>query len=265
MPRPISACRLPCGSSRPLLSALVGMVLVAVPLLPRAQALPAAAAAASGQPSAAVAEQAARQAAERILRAVQSRDANGYFALLAPNPQRVTSPSMVAKVFSGLPKLLSWKIGTIEPGLDSSSVLINLKTSAGPREVLLIVDGQGRMENFTINARDQAAEVVVREFINDLNRGNFVSASSHLSPALLEDIPQPVLQKKWLNLQLITGNFQRVKKIWQAANNSTMKLVIVTAQFNRLTDNLFVTLNDKNQIISVDFPTDPNMPASTSP
>lgn len=265
MPRPIPARWLPCGCRWPLLAASAGLTLLAGAPTPPAQALPAAAAGVSGPSSAALAEQAARQAAERILRAVQKGDATGYFALLAPNPQRVTSPAMIAKVFRGLPKLQSWRIGAIEPGLDSSSVLIDLKTSAGPREVLLIVDGQGRMESFTINASDQAAEVVVREFINDLSRGNFVSASSHLSPALVEDIPQPALQKKWLNLQTITGNFLRIRKIWQAANDNTMKLVIVTAQFNRLTDNLFVTLNTKNQIVGVDFPADPNTPPASAP
>ena len=40
-----------------------------------------------------------------------------------------------------------------------------------------------------------------------------------------------------------------------------MKLVIATLEFNRLTDNLFVILDDRNQIIGVDFPTEPNAPA----
>jgi hypothetical protein len=40
-----------------------------------------------------------------------------------------------------------------------------------------------------------------------------------------------------------------------------MKLVIVNVEFNRLSDNLFVILDNRNQIIGVDFPTEPNPPA----
>ena len=38
-------------------------------------------------------------------------------------------------------------------------------------------------------------------------------------------------------------------------------LVIVNTEINRLTDNLFVTLDAQNQIIGVDFPTDPSPPS----
>jgi hypothetical protein len=37
--------------------------------------------------------------------------------------------------------------------------------------------------------------------------------------------------------------------------------VIVNTEFNRLTDNLFVTLDSENRIIGVDFPTDPASPS----
>lgn len=218
-----------------------------------------------GQPSAARAEEAARQAAERILTAVRSGDARAYYQLLAPAPQRVSSPALVAKSFRTLPKLLSWQIGEVEPGIDSSSLSVQLLTSAGPREVLLIIDGNGRMERFTINARDEAAEDVVRQFMAALSEGRYVSANSFLSARLQEEISQPVLQRKWLNLQSLTGNFKRVQKIWKAESDTNMKLVIVTTEFNRLTDNLFVLLNSQNQIIGVDFPTDPNPPSDPTP
>jgi hypothetical protein len=69
------------------------------------------------------------------------------------------------------------------------------------------------------------------------------------------------LQQKWFNLQRITGNFVRVKRINRAESTPDMRLVIVNTEFNRLTDNLFVTLDAQNQIIGVDFPTDPAPPS----
>lgn len=205
-------------------------------------------------------EEAARQAAERVLRAVQQRDANAYFVLLAPASRRVSSPAMAAQALARLPRLVSWRIGEIAPGIDSSNVTAFLQTSAGPREVLLVIDDKGLLEGYHVNASDAKAEDVTRAFMSALSQGHFVTANSYLSERLREEIPPPALQRKWLNLQMLTGNYREVKKISRAESNDDMKLVIVTTRFNRLTDNLFVVLDNQNQIISVDFPDAPNPP-----
>lgn len=261
MPRPTALLRLPLRlrGSAALLSLLVASAgLTLLPPALRAQTTTA------RDTTAAMAEQSARQAAERILTAVRNRDANAYFALLAPAPQRVTSPAMAAQALKRLPKLESWTLSEVVPGLDSSSVTAQLRTSEGPREVLLVVDGKGRLEGYHVNVTDAKAEDVVRAFMQALGRGYFVTASSFLSERLREEIPQPVLQRKWQNLQTLTGQFQSVKKITRAESNDQMKLVIVSTKFNRLTDNLYVTLDTSNQIIGVDFPDSPNpAPAAT--
>lgn len=214
--------------------------------------------------TAAMADAAARQAADRILTTVKSRDANAYFALLAPDSQRVSSPAMAARALQRLPQLQSWRISEVVPGLDSSSVTVQLSTSEGPREVLLVVDGKGRLEGYHVNVTDAKAEDVARAFIQALSSGYFVTASSYLSERVREEISPPVLQRKWLALQSITGQFRSVRKITRAESNDQMKLVIVSTQFNRLTDNLYVILDGENQIIGVDFPDSPNPPRAAS-
>ena len=83
-----------------LLAATLAALAAVLPAAARAQpqALPTAAPAVNGAaaPSSALSELRARQAAERILKVVQSRDANARFAQFAPELQRVTSPSMIA-------------------------------------------------------------------------------------------------------------------------------------------------------------------------
>ena len=125
----------------------------------------------------------------------------------------------------------------------------------------MVIDDQGRIDGYHFNVTDQPAEKVVRDFITALSSGHFISASSFLSPLMQEQIPQGQLQQKWLNLQRITGNFVRVKRINRAESTPEMRLVIVNTEFNRLTDNLFVTLDSDNRIIGVDFPTDPAPPS----
>ncbi|KEF43271.1 MAG: hypothetical protein ER33_00570 [Cyanobium sp. CACIAM 14] len=245
--------------------ALIGLTLLLSGLsllAPRgawAQAAPAPMA--SGQPSAALSEAQARAAAERILRTIQKGDAQARFEQFAPALQRVSSPSMVASTMKTQPRLLRWTIRSIQPGYDSSTVEATLFTSAGPRDLLMVIDASGRIEGYHFNVTDQPAEKVVGDFMKALSGGQFISASSFLSPVVQEQISQAQLQQKWLNLQRITGNFVRVKHISRAESTPEMKLVIVNTEFNRLTDNLFVTLDANNQIIGVDFPTDPAPPA----
>jgi len=212
------------------------------------------------QPSSAISEARARSAAERILSALRNGDANARYAQFAPSLQRVSSPSMVAATISRQPKLLRWTITGVVPGVDSSTVEANLITSAGPRQILMVIDANGKLEGYHFNLADKRSEEVVGDFIRALSTGHYISASSFLSPSLQEEISQSQLQAKWQNLQRITGNFVQVKRIAPSESTADMKLVIVTVQFNRLTDNLFVLLDRSNQIISVDFPTDPAKP-----
>lgn len=263
MPRSTALSRLAPSlrGSAGLLSLLATAGLILLPPAPGARAQTST----TRQTTAAMAEQAARQAADRILTAVKSRDANAYFALLAPESKRVSSPAMAARVLQRLPQLQSWRISEVVPGLDSSSVTAQLSTSEGPREVLLVVDAKGRLEGYHVNVRDAKAEDVVRSFMQALSNGYFVTASSYLSERVREEIPPPVLQRKWLTLQSLTGQFRSIRKISRAESNDQMKLVIVTTQFNRLTDNLFVILDGENQIIGVDFPDSPNPPRAAMP
>ncbi|MFM7361045.1 MAG: DUF3887 domain-containing protein [Cyanobium sp.] len=211
--------------------------------------------------SSALSELRAREAAERILRVVQRRDATARFDQFAPSLQRVTSPAMIEATMKTQPDLLSWKITGVEPGFDSSTVEASLVTSKGPRQLTMVINAKGRLAGYHFDASDAPAEAVVRDFITALSRGHYISASSFLSTTLQEEINQQALQSKWQNLQRLTGNFVRVVKVSRAENTPEMKLVIVTTEFNRLTDSLFVTLDSRNQIIGVDFPTQPNPPA----
>ncbi len=215
----------------------------------------------ASEPSSALSEAQARAAAERILRTLQRGDAQARFEQFAPTLQSVSSPSMVAATMKTQPRLLRWTIRSIQPGYDSSTVEATLVTSAGNRDLLMVIDADGKIEGYHFNVTDKPAAEVVGDFIGALSSGHFISASSFLSPQLQEEISQVELQQKWLRLQRITGNFVRVKRISRAESTPDMRLVIVNTEFNRLTDNLFVTLDADNQIIGVDFPTDPSPPS----
>ena len=213
------------------------------------------------QPSAALSEVRARAAAEQILKALKDGDAEARFAQFAPKLQRMSSPALVRSHLQRQPRIQSWTLVSVIPGVESSAVEARLVTSAGPRQLLMIIDDQGRLEGYHFDASDQAAETVARQFVQALIEGRYVYASSFLGPNLQEEIPPAAMQRKWQALQQRTGNVVKVEKVARSEDTSDMKLVLVLTKFNRLRDNIFVILDRRNAIIGVDFPTDPALPS----
>ena len=211
--------------------------------------------------SAAAVEQRARLAADRVLKALRDGDAQARYEQFAPELQRMTSPWLVAMNMRRQPKIRSWEITTVIPGIDSSTVEARLQTSAGERTLLMVIDENGRLAGYHINMADLPAEKVVADFMDALVDGRFVAASSFLSPEMQEEIPPASLQRKWQLLQRRTGNFIKVRRIARSESTADAKLLLVNTQFTRSTDNLFVILDNSNQIVGIDFPTDPQATA----
>ncbi|MEB3257159.1 MAG: DUF3887 domain-containing protein, partial [Cyanobacteriota bacterium] len=188
--------------------------------------------------SSAAVEQRARLAAERVLRAMRDGDAQARYVQFAPELQRMTSPYLVEMNMRRQPKILSWVITSVVPGMDSSTVEARLQTSAGERLVLMVIDDKGLLAGYHINVADQPAEKVVSEFMAAVTDGRFVAATSFLSPELQEEISPAILQRKWHQLQRNTGNFVVVKRVARSESTAELKLVLVNTQFTRTTDNL---------------------------
>lgn len=205
----------------------------------------------------------ARAAAEAILETLRKGDAQARFEQFSDDLKRMTSPSMVAATMKEQPEILSYRVLNVEPGLVNTTVRATLNTSKGPRDVLMVLDEQGKLEGYHINRADRQATEVVRDFMDYLLLGHYISARSFLSATLQEDLTPALIQSRWQNLQRRTGNAVKVKKIALAETGSDQKLVLVNTEFTRLTDNIFVVLDDRNEIVGLDFPLEPAPPSSS--
>lgn len=215
-----------------------------------------AAAAPRPQLSSAQSEARARAAAEEILKALGKGSGLALYRLFSPNLQRMTSPALVKQRLTAMPAVKGWRVGAVEPGLDSNTVATQLQTEAGSRSLLLVIDADGLLEGYHLDASDRPAEAVARQFVEDLGKGRYVAARALLGPQLQEEISAPKLQIKWQNLQRLTGDFEAVNRVLRAESTIDTKLVLVTTRFRRLTDSLFVILDTSNRIVGVDFPND---------
>jgi hypothetical protein len=204
--------------------------------------------------------EAARAAANRILKAVKSRDANLRYSQFSPELKAASSPSMVAATMRTQPQLLSWTLLSVQSGLRSTTVEVSLNTSAGKQELFLVLNSAGQINGYHIDLSDQAPSLVAMKFVKALSTGHFISARSFLSLEMQKEIDVASLQARWQQLQRQTGNFIRIKKAVEAGSTADQHLVLVNTEFNRLSDSLFVILDNNNQIIGVDFPSEPVNP-----
>jgi hypothetical protein len=229
-----------------------------------AQAMPGSAALAQalgsseGRPALSVEQ--ARAAANRILEAVQSGNANLRYSQFSDELKAVSSPSMVETTMRTQPKLLSWKLLSVQGGLRNTTVEASLTTSKGQQELFMVLNGEGKLTGYHVDLSDEAPSLVARKFVTALSQGHFISARSYLSLPMQKDIDPASLQARWQQLQRQTGAFVAIRKVVEAESSEDQKLVLVNTEFNRLSDSLFVILNSNNEIINVDFPSDPITP-----
>jgi hypothetical protein len=242
----------------------LGMLSLATGLSITVAALPGvpggAALAQSGAEQPALSIEAARAAANRILTAVKSLDANLRFSQFSEELKAVSSPSMVAETMRTQPKLLSWTLLSVQGGLRSTTVEASLTTSMGKRELFIVLNPEGKLAGYHLDVTDEAPSAVAKRFVTALSSGHFISARSFLSLPLQQEISASSLQTRWQQLQRQTGEFVRIRKIVVAEGGGDQRLVLVNTEFNRLSDSLFVILNGNNDIIGVDFPSDPIAP-----
>lgn len=242
-------------------TALLGLVLVAGGLLPtlgtpvRAQG-PVNASSGAATTSGGISVSQAIASADRILATLRDGDANARYNQFSDDLKRISSPSMVAATLKQQPRLISWRITQVRRGLSTIGVDVDLRTAVGPRQMLLVLTTDGKLAGYHLERTDQPASAVAQAFVKALSSGNFITANSFLSPSLARDLTPAALQDRWQSLQRLTGLFVATEGAVMAESTPEQKLVLVTTRFNRLTDRLFVILDQDNRIIGIDFPRD---------
>jgi hypothetical protein len=214
---------------------------------------PAAAPAAAGRT---LTKPALRQAARRILEALRQSDARALHALLAEPVRRFTTPLQVQERLASLGGVRSGEIESVVVGADDGTVELRLLTGRGSRDLTLVLDASGSILGWDVDRSQLPAEDIAVTFIRELGAGRYVQARSLLDVQMQQELLPAALQERWLGLQKLTGPFRRVRGSVYVGKDETQQLVLVTTEFGRLTDNLFVILDLKGHVVGVDFPQD---------
>ena len=184
------------------------------------------------------------------------------------SPPSNTKLSTVERVRQRLQRqgpILGSRITDVSTGVDDSTVEAELRGSSGSRPLVLVLDGRGRVLGWELDQNDTPIKQIATNFITSLSEGRVVDARSLLIRDLQDEITPQDLLNRWKDLEKFTRSFQRLRGTVVASEGGPQQLVLVTTQFQRVTDNLFVIFDAQGHIIGVDFPEDPAMPGSPLP
>jgi hypothetical protein len=93
-------------------------------------------------------------------------------------------------------------------------------------------------------------------FVTALVNKDYGLARGYLHPFLKAEVFPTRVQGAWENLLKRTGPVRRIVGIQVRKGSDTdgVDLVLVTIQFEKLTDTLILVFDDQKQIVNVDFP-----------
>lgn len=198
--------------------------------------------------------QQARQAAQAILDALQQRNGTRLYGLMADPIRQATTAARVQSRLNQQKRFDAAFVSGIIPGIDDTTVETRLNTATGSVPLTLVLDPRGKLLAWQLESGTTAIGQRAEAFVRDISANRLVSARSYLALPLQEELSPQAIAKKWADLQQMAGSFVGIRGALVAASGGDQQLVLVTIQFSRLTDNLFVIFDRDGRIIGVDFP-----------
>ena len=98
-------------------------------------------------------------------------------------------------------------------------------------------------------------QTIAEEFVDAMASDDMERARKFLHPILQEELTVEALQQNWQELLAVTGEFQQRLSSSIIENPSTSEtLVLVSIQFENLTDDMLVIFDSEGKTIGFDFP-----------
>ena len=200
----------------------------------------------------------ATKAAQQLLDALQAKDAAGLYAGLSTPLRSTSSEAAVQDRLNRGPKLDGYRINSISRGIDDTTVEAVALLNGGKQEapLLLVLDDSGKLVAWKWIGKTLPIEQSAINFVNDLDAERWVAARYYLDLDFQKEIGPQDLKRKWSKLARTLGGVKEIKSALVASQGGDQQLVLVTIEFGKVTDNLFVIFNRDGRIINVDFSAD---------
>jgi hypothetical protein len=201
-----------------------------------------------------------QQVAERFITLLGKGDYTKARGLLAPSLQSQWSAEKIQQLWE---QDLIKRTGAFQNIIKSKNinainaelVTLDVKFANSQEDIIVTLNPNRQIIGLDL-PETRTVEEISREFVNALVTGDYAKARGYLHPLLkTEEFPQKV-QQQWEEMLKTTGSFKRQVgyNVRKGSGNDGVDVVLVTLQFEKITEDLFLVFDDNKQIVNVDFP-----------
>ena len=124
----------------------------------------------------------------------------------------------------------------------------------GAEDILVILSQDQRIIGIDLPRRGQDIGEMGEEFVDALANNDFALARYNLHPELKRDLSVADIERRWNEIQSITGRLERRFAAEVRRGSGIYDVVIVPVEFENVTDDLLITFDIKRRIVGIDFP-----------
>ncbi|MGH7999124.1 MAG: DUF3887 domain-containing protein, partial [Brasilonema sp.] len=139
--------------------------------------------------------------------------------------------------------------------VNANLVIIPVEFEKLTANVVVTFNEDGKIVGVNFPTR-KTIEAIAEESVNAIVKGDIVQARDNFSPKLKAEISPQQMRQQWQERQQITGKFKKIVKtqVIPGSQMGSTDLVLVTIEFEKVTDDMFFIFDRNKQIVGVDFP-----------
>lgn len=199
-------------------------------------------------------------AATKFVDSLQEEDFDAVRGLLAESLQDDYPVDVIETtwqdVLNEAGELLERGDARYEWGVNSDFVAIELTFEQTQSDLILVFNGEQEVIGLDFPPfRTDTPQEIAEALVDSLGVNDFAAARENLHPVLKGELLAEDIEQKWTALQAIAGSYQD-RLSTDVRDAAEFNIVIITLEFEELTDDMLVFVNDSRQIVGVDFPRD---------
>ncbi|NJQ98978.1 MAG: DUF3887 domain-containing protein [Hydrococcus sp. CSU_1_8] len=139
--------------------------------------------------------------------------------------------------------------------INAQLIIVTTKFANSEEDLIVTLNPQQQIVGLDF-PETRNIEEIAQEFVNALVAEDYPQARGYLHPLLKAEAFPEKVQQKWENLLKITGPYKQQVgyEVRKGSDGDGVDVVLVTLEFEKVSEDLFLVFDDQKQIVSVDFP-----------
>lgn len=201
-----------------------------------------------------------QQTAEQFIQLLGKKDYVQARSILAPALQSEWSAEKIQQLWEGdlLANTGAYQSIVKSKAIDAVNaqlIVVTVKFDRGEKDLIVTLNPQQQIVGLDF-PETKSIEEIATEFVKALAAKDYAKARGYLHPLLKAEAFPEKVQQKWEDLVKVTGPYKQQVgyQVKKGSDLDGVDVVLVTIQFEKVTEDLFLVFDDQKQIVNIDFP-----------